>query len=64
MAHERLQRMHMTNRLKNIEENKYDWATAEAMAFGSLLIDNYNVRLVGEDVQRGTFSQRHAVVVD
>jgi 2-oxoglutarate dehydrogenase complex dehydrogenase (E1) component-like enzyme len=64
VAHERLQRMHMTNRLKNIEENKYDWATAEAMAFGSLLIDNYNVRLVGEDVQRGTFSQRHAVVVD
>jgi len=41
-----------------------DWATGEALAFGSLLMDGHRVRLSGEDVQRGTFSQRHAVLVD
>jgi len=39
-----------------------DWGTAEAMAFGSLLIEGNHVRLTGQDVQRGTFSHRHAVV--
>lgn len=37
-----------------------DWATAEALAFGSLLLENRDVRLSGQDVQRGTFSHRHA----
>ena len=60
--HQRLQRMHITNRLKSLEEDKLDWATAEAMACGSLTIDGYNVRIVGEDVERGTFSHRHAVL--
>ena len=41
-----------------------DWATGEALAFGSLLLDGHRVRLSGEDVQRGTFSQRHAVLID
>ncbi len=41
-----------------------DWATGEALAFGSLLLENHRVRLSGEDSQRGTFSQRHAVLVD
>ena len=41
-----------------------DWATGEALAFGSLLIEGNRVRLSGEDVQRGTFSQRHAVLID
>jgi len=41
-----------------------DWATAEALAFGSLLLEGHRVRLSGEDSQRGTFSQRHAVLVD
>ncbi|MBA3510934.1 MAG: 2-oxoglutarate dehydrogenase E1 component [Sphingomonas sp.] len=41
-----------------------DWATAEAMAFGSLLLEGHNVRLSGQDSGRGTFSQRHAVWVD
>jgi 2-oxoglutarate decarboxylase len=41
-----------------------DWATAEALAFGSLLLEGKDVRLSGEDSQRGTFSQRHAVLVD
>lgn len=41
-----------------------DWGTAEAMAFGSLLIEGNHVRVTGQDVQRGTFSHRHAVVKD
>src|SRR3954453_4287838 len=41
-----------------------DWATGEALAFGGLLIEGSRVRLSGEDTQRGTFSQRHAVLID
>lgn len=41
-----------------------DWGTAEAMAFGTLLLEGNHVRLTGQDVQRGTFSHRHAVVKD
>jgi 2-oxoglutarate dehydrogenase E1 component len=41
-----------------------DWATAEALAFGTLLIEGRAVRLSGQDSQRGTFSQRHAVLID
>jgi 2-oxoglutarate dehydrogenase E1 component len=42
----------------------FDWATAEALAFGALLSEGYGVRLSGQDSGRGTFSQRHAVWVD
>ena len=41
-----------------------DWATAEQLAFGTLLLEGYRVRLSGQDVRRGTFSQRHAVFID
>ena len=41
-----------------------DWATAEALAFGALLQEGHHVRLSGQDCGRGTFSQRHAVLVD
>ena len=41
-----------------------DWSTGEALAFGTLMLDGHRVRLSGEDVQRGTFSQRHAVFID
>ncbi|MCM8557530.1 2-oxoglutarate dehydrogenase E1 component [Sphingomicrobium sediminis] len=41
-----------------------DWATGEALAFGSLLLDGYGVRLSGQDSGRGTFSQRHAAWID
>lgn len=41
-----------------------DWGTAEALAFGSLLWDGCPVRISGEDTRRGTFNQRHAIVVD
>jgi 2-oxoglutarate dehydrogenase E1 component len=42
----------------------FDWATAEALAFGSLIAEEHGVRLSGQDSGRGTFSQRHAVWVD
>ncbi|HVB67532.1 MAG TPA: 2-oxoglutarate dehydrogenase E1 component, partial [Acetobacteraceae bacterium] len=41
-----------------------DWATGEALGFGTLLVEGHRVRLSGEDCQRGTFSQRHAVLID
>ncbi len=45
-------------------ENKVDWATGELMAYGTLLLDGNDVRMSGQDVQRGTFSHRHAVLRD
>ena len=42
----------------------FDWATAEALAFGSLLVEGFGVRLSGQDSARGTFSQRHAIWID
>lgn len=41
-----------------------DYGTAEALAFGSLLQEGFNIRLSGQDVERGTFSHRHSVLVD
>ena len=41
-----------------------DWGTAEALAIGTLLLEGNHVRLTGQDVQRGTFSHRHAVLID
>jgi 2-oxoglutarate dehydrogenase E1 component len=52
-------------RRKAIESGEgIDWATAEALAFCSLLLDGHRVRLSGQDSERGTFSQRHSVLVD
>ena len=45
-------------------EQKVDWATGELLAYGSLLLDGNDVRMSGQDVQRGTFSHRHAVIFD
>ncbi|WP_413720531.1 2-oxoglutarate dehydrogenase E1 component [Silicimonas sp. MF1-12-2] len=42
----------------------FDWATAEALAFGSLLTEGYPVRLAGQDSTRGTFSQRHSGIIN
>lgn len=46
------------------DENKVDWATAELMAYGSLLVEGKDVRMSGQDVKRGTFSHRHSVFYD
>ena len=46
------------------DEQKIDWATGELMAYGSLLIEGKDVRMSGQDVKRGTFSHRHAVLYD
>ena len=53
------------NRGKAVEDGQgIDWSTAEALAFGSLALEKKHVRLSGQDVERGTFSQRHAVLHD
>lgn len=64
-VHPRLMKYHILGRVSKLHERKgIDWATAEALAFGSLLLDGYNIRISGQDVGRGTFSQRHAMLVD
>ena len=45
-------------------EGEVDWATAEALAFGTLLLEGTDIRFAGQDSRRGTFSQRHAVLID
>lgn len=47
-----------------IKQRTVDWALAESMAFGSILLDGYEVRLSGQDVERGTFTHRHHVLHD
>ena len=55
----------IAGRVKTVEaRGGLDWAFGEALAFGSLLLEQTPVRLSGQDSQRGTFSQRHAVLVD
>ena len=51
-------------RLKMTTEGPMDWSSAEALSFGSLLLEGTPVRLSGQDSRRGTFSQRHSVLVD
>jgi 2-oxoglutarate dehydrogenase E1 component len=46
------------------EEGEVDWALGEAFAFGSLLLEGTDIRVAGQDSRRGTFSHRHAVLVD
>ena len=55
----------MEKRLETIRKGEdIDWASAEMLAFASLLDEGVPVRLSGEDSRRGTFSQRHSVLVD
>ncbi|KAL0968739.1 hypothetical protein UPYG_G00271080 [Umbra pygmaea] len=62
--HSHLAKMHVAGRRAKVENGtNLDWSTAEAMAFGSLLCQGFHIRISGQDVGRGTFSQRHAMVV-
>lgn len=63
-AHKTILRM-LESRANMIKDGKsIDWAMAESLAFGTLLQEGYNVRLSGQDCERGTFSQRHSVLYD
>ncbi|GKZ01039.1 hypothetical protein MPSEU_001055300 [Mayamaea pseudoterrestris] len=62
--HRQMEKIFKSRRDMSQEGKAIDWGTAEAMAYGSLLIEGNHVRLTGQDVQRGTFSHRHAVVKD
>ncbi|GAA6054713.1 hypothetical protein JCM3770_000044 [Rhodotorula araucariae] len=64
-VHPRLTKMHIAKRLAALDKGDgLDFATAEALAFGSLLLEGSHIRLCGQDSGRGTFSQRHAVLAD
>ncbi|MBV9283092.1 MAG: multifunctional oxoglutarate decarboxylase/oxoglutarate dehydrogenase thiamine pyrophosphate-binding subunit/dihydrolipoyllysine-residue succinyltransferase subunit, partial [Acidimicrobiia bacterium] len=62
-VHPKLEKQIQT-RAKLYESGEVDWSLGEAMALGSLLLEGADVRLSGQDTQRGTFSHRHAVLVD
>ena len=64
---------HLNSKIKRLLDAKkkmfetgenFDWAAAEALAFGSLLLDKVKIRFTGQDCRRGTFSHRHAVLID
>lgn len=62
-VHKNLRRV-IEARKQGFEKDSVDWATAEALAFGSLCMEGYHVRLTGQDAQRGTFAHRHSVLHD
>ncbi|VDM60626.1 unnamed protein product [Angiostrongylus costaricensis] len=64
-VHPHLKKMHCEARIQKVTAGEgIDWGTAEALAFGSLLLQGNDVRLSGQDVGRATFSFRHAMLVD
>jgi 2-oxoglutarate dehydrogenase E1 component len=62
-VHPRLKPL-LDRRAAMVSDDVIDWATGELLGFGALIIDGHPVRLVGQDSRRGTFGQRHAVLVD
>jgi multifunctional 2-oxoglutarate metabolism enzyme len=62
-VHPKLERI-LKSRRTEFEAGRVDWALAESLAFGSLLQEEVPVRVAGQDTRRGTFSQRHATLVD
>ncbi|WP_420456647.1 multifunctional oxoglutarate decarboxylase/oxoglutarate dehydrogenase thiamine pyrophosphate-binding subunit/dihydrolipoyllysine-residue succinyltransferase subunit [Rubrivirga sp.] len=63
-VHKKLARLVVDKRREQFETGAIDWAFAEALAFGTLLLEGTPVRLSGQDSGRGTFSQRHAILYD
>ena len=63
-VHKKLRRQFERRNKLFYEQNKIDWGFAEALAFGSLLLEGVTIRLAGQDSRRGTFSHRHAVLYD
>ncbi|KXH67500.1 oxoglutarate dehydrogenase [Colletotrichum salicis] len=61
--HRNLQRI-LAAKKQAFDDGTVDWSTAESLAFGSLIADGKSVRISGQDVERGTFSQRHSVLHD
>jgi 2-oxoglutarate dehydrogenase E1 component len=62
--HKTIQRFLDNRRKMVVSGTGLDWATAESLAFGSLVAEGHRVRLSGQDCERGTFSQRHSVLID
>jgi 2-oxoglutarate dehydrogenase E1 component len=58
----KIQKLLEDRRKAVFEDDKFDWGTAELLAYGTLALEGYNVRMSGQDVERGTFSHRHAVI--
>ena len=54
----------LQRRVAMLDDGTIDWACGETLAFGSLLLEGHPIRLAGQDAQRGTFSNRHAVIID
>ena len=54
----------LAKRVDMLDEGTVDWSTGELLAMGSLLLEGHPIRLAGQDVRRGTFSNRHAVIID
>jgi multifunctional 2-oxoglutarate metabolism enzyme len=63
-AHPKLVKQFETRSKLYHEGGEVEWATAEALAFGSMLVEGDDIRFAGEDIRRGTFSQRHASLID
>ncbi len=63
-ADRRIKRLLSARREMGHGERPFDWATAESLAFATLAVEGFRIRLTGQDVERGTFSQRHAVLHD
>ncbi|XHG08948.1 hypothetical protein AWENTII_012032 [Aspergillus wentii] len=63
-VHKSLQRILQKRQQSLLDGQDIDWGTSEALAFGSLCLEGYHVRISGQDVERGTFSQRHSVLHD
>ncbi len=63
-AHKIVQRIYNKRFYMMESGSNIDWASAEALALGSLISEGYNVRLSGQDVERGTFAHRHCTIID